>query len=161
MKIRQGFVSNSSSSSFICNVCGESSEGWDASPWDSEYESYQCLSGHVFCREEQVGEDITPEEYQEARENEGVPIDRCPICTFSVFSERELHQYLLREYGVTTEFVLAEIKKGNKRRRVVRDNEYNMYVRTRFVLDQEVLLKQVKERFGTHTAFWKYIHNRE
>lgn len=29
MKCRSGFVSNSSSSSFVCNVCGESWSGWD------------------------------------------------------------------------------------------------------------------------------------
>ena len=29
MKVRIGFVSNSSSSSFVCDVCGEHAEGWD------------------------------------------------------------------------------------------------------------------------------------
>jgi len=29
MKIRQGFVSNSSSSSFTCDVCGEEVSGYD------------------------------------------------------------------------------------------------------------------------------------
>lgn len=29
MKVRKGFVSNNSSSSFICEICGESASGWD------------------------------------------------------------------------------------------------------------------------------------
>ena len=47
MKIRIGFVSNSSSSSYICDVCSESVIGYDISLMD--YEMYQCENGHIFC----------------------------------------------------------------------------------------------------------------
>jgi hypothetical protein len=47
MKIRTGFVSNSSSSSFICNVCGENVSGYDMML--SEAEMYECGNGHIFC----------------------------------------------------------------------------------------------------------------
>ena len=47
MKIRNGFVSNSSSSSFICDVCGQDVSGWDMSL--SEAEMYECENGHIFC----------------------------------------------------------------------------------------------------------------
>jgi len=46
MKIRAGFVSNSSSSSYTCNVCGFSEEGWD-SPDGFLY----CESGHGLCHD--------------------------------------------------------------------------------------------------------------
>lgn len=49
MKIRIGFVSNSSSSSFVCDVCGEEVSGWDMSV--SEAEMVQCENGHTFCEE--------------------------------------------------------------------------------------------------------------
>ena len=45
MKIRNGFVSNSSSSSFICDVCGHVESGWDM----SMSEMYECTNGHTFC----------------------------------------------------------------------------------------------------------------
>jgi len=48
MKTRSGFVSNSSSSSFICDVCGENVTGYDISL--TEAEMYQCEKGHTFCR---------------------------------------------------------------------------------------------------------------
>ena len=49
MKIRKGFVSNSSSSSFICEVCGNVESGYDASYDDMDFA--QCENGHDFCRD--------------------------------------------------------------------------------------------------------------
>lgn len=46
MKVRNGFVSNSSSSSFICDVCGEVESGYDCSL--SDFDMSQCEHGHVF-----------------------------------------------------------------------------------------------------------------
>ena len=48
MKIRTGFVSNSSSSSFVCDVSGEIASGWDMSLSDAEM--YSCERGHIFCQ---------------------------------------------------------------------------------------------------------------
>jgi len=49
MKTRNGFVSNSSSSSFICDVCGEEVSGWDMSL--EEAYMAECEGGHTFCVE--------------------------------------------------------------------------------------------------------------
>lgn len=46
MKRRVGFVSNSSSSSFICDVSGEVVAGWDVGL--NEAEMKQCENGHTF-----------------------------------------------------------------------------------------------------------------
>jgi len=46
MKNRTGFVSNSSSSSFVCAVSGESYEGYDGQ-YDVPYAC--CTNGHEFC----------------------------------------------------------------------------------------------------------------
>lgn len=48
MKIRNGFVSNSSSSSFICQVCGQDASGYDMSL--DEAGMYTCTKGHTFCQ---------------------------------------------------------------------------------------------------------------
>ena len=49
MKIRTKLVSNSSSSSFICDVCGDTITGWD-----SEYDEdvWTCVNGHNLCDED-------------------------------------------------------------------------------------------------------------
>ena len=53
MKERKGFVSNSSSSSFICDVSGSEYSGWDACL--SEAEMVECTNGHTFCDSYVVG----------------------------------------------------------------------------------------------------------
>lgn len=49
MKIRKDFVTNSSSSSYICNVCGREESGYDLDFRDFEF--VQCENGHLFCTE--------------------------------------------------------------------------------------------------------------
>ena len=48
-KYRQGFVSNSSSSSFVCDVCGYETSGYDMCL--SEAGMVQCENGHELCEE--------------------------------------------------------------------------------------------------------------
>lgn len=47
MKLRKGFVSNSSSSSFVCDFCGDTVSGYDMSL--SKFDMSQCENGHIFC----------------------------------------------------------------------------------------------------------------
>ena len=47
MKIRTGFVSNSSSSSFLCDFCGNEYSGWDARMEDAGM--ILCENGHTIC----------------------------------------------------------------------------------------------------------------
>lgn len=52
MKFRKDFVTNSSSSSFICDICGNVESGWDMSL--SEADMVQCVNGHTICRDEML-----------------------------------------------------------------------------------------------------------
>jgi hypothetical protein len=47
MKIRLDFVTNSSSSSYICEICGDEYSDYDASLSDAGMT--QCENGHTFC----------------------------------------------------------------------------------------------------------------
>jgi hypothetical protein len=46
MKFRLGFISNSSTCCFICNVCQDIAAGYDVNFKD--YELWQCKNGHLF-----------------------------------------------------------------------------------------------------------------
>lgn len=50
MKFRTSFVTNSSSSSYVCEICGRSESGWDLGL--SECEMMECVNGHIFCCDE-------------------------------------------------------------------------------------------------------------
>ncbi len=55
MKIRKGFVSNSSSSSFVCDICGNAESGYDASPRDLGM--LRCQNDHTYCESHYVVDD--------------------------------------------------------------------------------------------------------
>jgi hypothetical protein len=72
MKQGLGFVSNSSTSSYICILCGNIEGGWDASPKDLGF--YECDCEHMICEEHMIPKDV------DADEDEDAPDQRCPIC---------------------------------------------------------------------------------
>ena len=180
MKFRKDFVTNSSSSSYVCEICGRSESGWDISL--SECDMYQCVNGHIFCRDEALekpsreemiklileqeyflkyhtkeelddeDDDILFDEYATDYGYE-VPECMCPICQFIEYSEYDLSAYLLKEYGVSRDEVFAEVKQLNKRRRKLYENEYITYVCKKFDLNPTEIVAGWKEKFGTYKNF--------
>jgi hypothetical protein len=68
MKFRKDFVTNSSSSSYVCEICGRSESGWDLGL--SECEMMECVNGHIFCCEEALEKPSKKEMVQMILENE-------------------------------------------------------------------------------------------
>lgn len=188
MKIRSDFVTNSSSSSFVCEICGRAESGWDYSPGDVEM--YVCENGHTFCFDEALEKPTrsdmikmilenkwnhkTEEELSNNSEDElfdylvyhcsddcCVPECMCPICQFIEYSEYDLSKYLLMEYGIPREEVFAEVKALNKRRKKLYENEYITYVCKRFDLNPTEIVAGWKERFGTYREFKNWLNDKE
>ena len=190
MKFRKDFVTNSSSSSYVCEICGRTESGWDLGL--SECEMMECVNGHIFCCDEalemstkeemikmilengwnnrwdsgiQDYRDYTEEEISAMDEDiifdewitDGgyyeVPECLCPICQFIEYSEYDLSAYLLKEYGISRDEVFAEVKKVNKRRRKLYENEYITYVCQKFNLNPTEIVAGWKEKFGTYKNF--------
>ena len=68
MKFRKDFVTNSSSSSYVCEICGRDETGYDLSLCDCDM--YECVNGHVFCCDEALEKPTKKEMLQMILENE-------------------------------------------------------------------------------------------
>lgn len=191
MKFRKDFVTNSSSSSYVCEICGRTESGWDIGL--SECEMMECVNGHVFCCDEALerptkkelikmilenkwNEDVWDRDIRDSRdysEDEllvmeeddlwslcsadsgyyDVPECVCPICNFIEYSEYDLSAYLLNTYCISRDEVFSEVKKLNKRRRKLYENEYITYVCKKFDLNPTEIVAGWKEKFGTYANF--------
>jgi len=109
MKIRNGFVSNSSSSSFVCDVCGAVESGWDACL--SDFDMDRCENDHIFCNGH-----ITDAIYVEDKEWGGkcVSVESCPICNLKEIDSSDLLAFCLKKLGKEKEEIVSEIQKEFK-----------------------------------------------
>lgn len=177
MKLRQGFISNSSSCSFTCEVCERNESGYDSVSM-REYGFVYCDLYHTLCldcllgefneNDEPQQEDFDTEELwahahgewedREERGDEDIcPSTLCPICQFIEPSQRDMAAYLQKKYKVSKDKVFAEIKKTNKQRKKLYDFEYITYVCKEHNVELTELLPKLKEEFKTYDAFTKFL----
>jgi hypothetical protein len=111
MKIRTSFVSNSSSSSFICMVSGSVEGGYDISL--REAGMCECVNGHIFCDqyrlvkpqtvqdlgidEDDNYEDDNYEDDNYEDDNYNIPANQCPICTLKYITDADLLVYAIKK----------------------------------------------------------------
>lgn len=207
MKIRKGFVTNSSSTSYICEITGEASEAvWD-SVGHEDMGYVLCDNEHLFLEEfvlEDDGQHVTTEQMRQEmlnkynedlercrqkgykddvasllrdiKEIESLPesyiLDnyndfcegdirewQCPICTFQVYSQSEMTEYLLKKYGIPEAEVFSEVKKVNKRRKKLYDEEYIKYVFEKYGLNDETIMIQLRSEFANWKEYSNYLHS--
>ncbi len=104
MKIRTGFVSNSSTSSFVCEICGYNEGYTDADGCFRDFDMIRCKNNHVICKQHTV-EELTEDEIEDNELTE----EHCPICSFKNFSNEEFITYFLNKNDTTREKIAAKI----------------------------------------------------
>ncbi len=119
MKARNGFISNSSSTSFICDICGEEASGWDMGI--DEAEMRECANGHITCNRHDIEvrkfdewkdkiEDDKSEEAEDFRDYGKVPAEFCPVCRMDFVIDHDVLRYLLVKAGKTHLEAVQDIK---------------------------------------------------
>lgn len=110
MKSRNGFVSNSSSSSFICAICGELESGWDVGC--SDFDMFRCRKCgrevHIGCVNfsDELQSDFDCSDYN----LEEMPSKFCPFCNMERISQDMILWYMYKKYHTDEFKEVAEIK---------------------------------------------------
>lgn len=147
MKTRFGFVSNSSSSSFICEICNHTEVGFDACLEDFGFA--QCVHEHIICEEHLLNAEKIEDEWG----GECCAESACPICCFEMYSQPELAKYLEEKYKIDKSIVFNKIKEVNKRRKKFYDFEYIEYILKENGLNDDMILEELKQKFGSYSNF--------
>jgi len=106
MKIRTGFVSNSSSSSFTCDISGQTVSGWDFTLEDAWM--VECVRGHVF-NESYLNKNVMEQLKNSNDWRYEIPEKYCPLCQLEHISESDLVLYLLWKLNTNREKIRKEI----------------------------------------------------
>jgi len=165
MKIRSDFVSNSSASSFVCEVCGNRYNGWDGE-YEDDIREYGCVNGHTFCSECVMESDskcphghddayplvCESEDYDECSNcesytsKESLPEESCLACQLKMISFRDKIKYLRKKSGMSKDEILGKTRKDGAGKLL---KQLNM-------TDQDIV-NEIHERFKTYADFTKYI----
>ena len=110
MKLRAGFVSNSSSSSYVCEVCDETFEAWDEGI--SHFNLVMCEEyDHLFCEDHRINPNddgkYTMLEYDD---EERIDSKHCPICQMKEVSRHMVMMYALEKLEKTMPELKNEMK---------------------------------------------------
>ena len=124
MKIRNGFVSNSSSSSFTCDICGETEVIYDGiGDVDGVVCQSEWHSFHKSCGEKYniVIKEVMIDGYEELAVTE----ETCPLCNLDIIDDDVILRYLLLTVFNTNRNNCKRLEKDDVRREIKKrfDNE--------------------------------------
>jgi DNA-directed RNA polymerase subunit RPC12/RpoP len=115
MKVRLGFVSNSSSSSFVCEVCGDSFESYDEGP--AHFGLVMCEGhDHLFCEAHRINPKEKDENDHdvytmiECDDDDRIDSIHCPICQLKVITKDMVLDYALHKLGMKYNNIAREIE---------------------------------------------------
>lgn len=114
MRKRLGFISNSSSSSFVCD-CGHGITYYDSETLE-DYGVEKCENGHYFCPDCHSGTSPSNHFIEVDRDEEEdyfsklLKKEYCPYCTLEKISDFDLKLFLFKKYSLNEKSIIKEIK---------------------------------------------------
>lgn len=160
MKFRKDFVTNSSSSSYICEICGCAESGWDAAPDDVGM--CECECGHVFCSEHRVT--ASPADFLEwffnteslTEEQKSAIESACKdMCT------EDIKEYLIENEYTDEDFFsdneLPDIECPICSFKVVSDDDLSKYKSILLNKTDEEITTEIQERFENMQEFNDFL----
>jgi hypothetical protein len=170
MKVRLDFVTNSSSSSFVCAFCGQDVSGWDMCL--SEAEMYECENGHTFCKSH-VLDDIRKKEWLRRRLNENLEFyDKRSKSALDTWERRQVAQdkKSLADLDGMDEGEIEELAEewewGSQlgeeacpicQFHTVTTRDVARYLKKKHGVEDDSLRLNLKEEFGSYKAFREYL----
>lgn len=180
MKIRTGFVSNSSSSSFICDVSGETYSGYDAGLED--FYLYQCENDHTFLEDYLTGDINDGEELYKFMLKSLTNDMKYDIC--KKYSKKHTYDLTLEQIEEAKQLALEKIKEVKEEGTYddllheytsefrynlpscfcpicsldkFKDKEFKKYMIKISSKTEEQIKKEIKENFSSYTEFKQFI----
>jgi len=166
MKIRKGFVSNSSSSSFVCDVSGTALAGYDG-----EYEEGTCSAecGHEFLEEYL----LPPTEKTRDLSLEGKRKDLLELFSHDKIKTKLIKHAdsnLIDELFDDNDEEISELYNEDNNEvpksrcplcqfTEINKGDLAAYLMKKYVGDKDIepILKEIKEKFGDYSSFHKYL----
>ena len=166
MKTRSGFVSNSSSTSFTCDVCGEDVSGMGLGL--REAGMCQCWNGHTFCENHQCGDvkELTTEEQRQVLVNNAQSAKLNDYWTVERRDEEvqkmkdlpdddveDAFDDFTSDAGINPEYCpICMFKKPYV-------PDLFKYLVRKCATPADAIMAEVKDEFKTYTEFKKYINS--
>lgn len=162
MKIRNGFVSNSSSSSFTCDVCGTTESGMDASARD--FDMSACVNGHTFCNDHAPDSvEMTPKQFRDEIKKQ---IESCTwmkperiqadIAEMEVVSDDEIEEFYNDNYS---DEGVPECQCPICTFKALSDADGFKYLKKKFSMENKEILETIQVHFKTYSEFQNFLSN--
>lgn len=173
MKFRLDFVTNSSSSCYVCEICGEAQESYDGPECAG---MTRCANGHVFCHSEKlmvsktkliaelIAHDISFDETDNLEEllsdavyDSETPPLYCPICQFKHWTDWDMNNYLSKKYGFSIGDYRKQFTEKYGLERQVKDSEYQAFMAVKFGFDLADILCEWESEFHDYDNLLRYL----